>query len=72
VRGQLTVRALAYLFAENGCTEADVLDADGTVIGRVGIADLLQPRLHDLTEEHHRSRTLGFRTASTEGDPAPI
>jgi H+/Cl- antiporter ClcA len=72
VRGQLTVRALAYLFAENGCTEANVLDADGIVIGRVGIADLLQPRLHDLTEEHHRARTLVFRTAPSGGDPAPV
>jgi len=47
-----------------------VVDAAGTVIGRVGVIDLLQPRLHDLTEEHHRARTLGFRTASSAGDAA--
>ena len=62
VREQLTVRALAYRFAENGCAEADVVNAEGVVVGRVGIADLLQPRLHDLTEEHHRARTLRFRS----------
>ena len=67
VRDRLTVRALAYLFAENGCTEADVIDAENNVIGRVGIADLLQPRLHDLTEEHHRARTL-FGPPSQPGD----
>jgi H+/Cl- antiporter ClcA len=70
VRDRLTVRALAYLFAENGRTEADVVDAAGKVIGRVGVVDLLQPRLHDLTEEHHRARTLGFRAASSSADAA--
>ncbi|GAB3801060.1 hypothetical protein GCM10028798_16480 [Humibacter antri] len=72
VSERLTVRALAYLFAENGCTEADVIDGDNNVIGRVGIVDLLQPCLHDLTEEHHRARTLGFRTSSQSGDPARV
>jgi Mg/Co/Ni transporter MgtE len=68
VRDRLTVRALAYLFAENGCTEADVVDAENNVIGRVGIADLLQPRLHDLTEEHHRARTLFGPPSQPPGD----
>ena len=38
------------------------------VIGRVGIADLLQPRLHDLTEEHHRARTLFGPPSQPPGD----
>lgn len=55
---ETTLRTIAYLFAEYDATAAQVIGPDGEVCGTVGIKDLLSARLHDLTEEHHRSRTL--------------
>ncbi len=58
VRPNTTLRTMAYLFAEEGADTARVVDAEDGVIGVVRLPDLLQARLHDLTEEHHRARTL--------------
>ncbi|HWU45379.1 MAG TPA: chloride channel protein [Humibacter sp.] len=58
VRSSDTLRAVAYQFAETGQSDAAVVDADGRVIGRMSVQELLQARLHDLTEEHHRARIL--------------
>ena len=58
VEPDMTLRSLAYLFAEEGTGTALVTDAAGNAQGVVELADLLQARLHDLTEEHHRARTL--------------
>ena len=55
---ETTLRTIAYLFAEYEATDALVIGPEGGVLGTVGIRDLLSARLHDLTEEHHRSRTL--------------
>ncbi|MGH3244735.1 MAG: CBS domain-containing protein, partial [Trebonia sp.] len=54
-----TLRQVAYLFAETGLTSAPVTDsATGEVVGVITLPDLLQARLYDLTEEHHRQRLL--------------
>ncbi len=55
-----TLRHVANVFAENGTTRAPVVDrhSPGTVVGVVSLEDLLQARLHDLTEEIHRERHL--------------
>ncbi len=69
VRPDTTLRTVAYLFAELDVAEARVVDTDGLVVGVVTLPDLLQARLHDLTEEHHRARTLlasGLRRRATE------
>ena len=58
VRPDTTLRSVAYLFAEQEAAVARVVDADGLIVGVVTLPDLLQARLHDLTEEHHRARTL--------------
>ncbi|WP_236655472.1 chloride channel protein [Streptacidiphilus carbonis] len=57
VRTHDTLRHVAYLFAEHSLTSAPVVE-DGQVVGAVALVDLLQARLHDLTEEHHRQRVL--------------
>ena len=64
VRPETTLRTVAYLFAEYDATDALVIGPGGDVLGTVGIRDLLSARLHDLTEEHHRSRTLLNRRPS--------
>jgi H+/Cl- antiporter ClcA len=53
-----TLRHVANVLAEAGVSFAAVVSRDepGTVVGRIGLADLLKARLHDLTEEHHRER----------------
>jgi hypothetical protein len=58
VRVHDTLRAAAYQFAESGQNSAVVLDERGTAVGMLDASDLLKARLHDLTEEHHRSRPL--------------
>ncbi|GAA1984800.1 chloride channel protein [Kitasatospora viridis] len=61
VRPDDTLRQVAYLFAEQGVTEAAVLahhPADQP-IGVITLPHLLHARRHDLTEEHHRERVLG-------------
>ncbi len=75
VHAQDTLRYVVYLFAEHGITRAPVIDRedDGKVLGVISMRDLLQARLHDLTEEHHRQRHLPLRLrpeTTTTGRPA--
>ncbi|MFC1419094.1 chloride channel protein [Streptacidiphilus cavernicola] len=70
VRPHDTLRHVAYLFAEHGLTSAPVLGDDGQVVGLIALPDLLQARLHDLTEEHHRQRLLPAPAAPGAADPA--
>jgi H+/Cl- antiporter ClcA len=58
VRADDTLRAVAYQFAETGQAGATVTDTHGTTVGQLQVQDLLQARLRDLTEEHHRARIL--------------
>jgi CBS domain-containing protein len=55
-----TLRHVANVFAENAITRAPVTDRQepDRLRGVISLADLLQARLHDLTEEHHRARQL--------------
>ena len=54
-----TLRSVAYLFAEHSITRAPVIQPDdGRVLGVIALGDLLEARLHDLTEESHRERHL--------------
>ena len=64
VRPHDTLRHVAYLFAEQGLTSAPVVDEEERVVGLIALPDLLQARLHDLTEEHHRQRLLPARAAA--------
>ena len=60
-----TLRQVAYLFADTGLTSAPVVDPDtGEVVGVITLADLLQARLHDHTEEYHRQRLIPIRPAA--------
>jgi CIC family chloride channel protein len=59
VHGGQTLRQIAYRFAETGLTSAPVIyPATREPIGVITVPDLLQARLHDLTEEHHRQRLI--------------
>jgi CIC family chloride channel protein len=70
VRPDDTLRAVAYLFADNGVTSALVLGDEG-VVGSITLRDLLKARLHDLTEEHHRERVIMFsKTRSIRASPS--
>ncbi|MGF1429385.1 chloride channel protein [Kitasatospora sp. LaBMicrA B282] len=79
IREDHTLRQVAYLFAETGVTRAPVVAADdpgrggigGTLVGLVALPDLLQARLHDLTEEHHRQRTLPRQATAEPVAAAP-
>jgi H+/Cl- antiporter ClcA len=54
-----TLRAVAYVFAEQHIIEAPVVMRDGSGLqGVIHLSDLLTARRHDLTEEHHRERHL--------------
>ncbi|WP_433174284.1 CBS domain-containing protein [Actinoallomurus sp. CA-150999] len=54
-----TLCSVAYLFAEHSITRAPVIRPDdGRVLGVIALGDLLEARLHDLTEESHRERHL--------------
>ncbi|WP_338051258.1 chloride channel protein [Pseudonocardia acidicola] len=55
-----TLRAVASRFAENAIGAAPVVDrADPTrLLGLITVEQLLDGRLRDLAEEHHRERTL--------------
>jgi len=58
VYGNDTLRHIANVFAETGVTRAVVIarERPHQLLGVVALSDLLQARLHDLTEEHHRER----------------
>ncbi len=58
VYGNDTLRHIANVFAETGVTRAAVIarERPHQLLGVVALSDLLQARLHDLTEEHHRER----------------
>jgi H+/Cl- antiporter ClcA len=60
-----TLRHIANVFAEGGINRAPVVERANptTVVGLVSLTDLLQARLHDLTEEHHRERHLALLPA---------
>jgi predicted transcriptional regulator len=64
-----TLRHIANVFAEAGVTWAPVVEREAPehIVGTVHLADLLQARLHDLTEEHHRERHLGMRRPPRHG-----
>ncbi|HTZ45559.1 MAG TPA: chloride channel protein [Jatrophihabitans sp.] len=55
-----TLRHVANVFAECGVTRAPVVSRaePERYLGLIELADLLQARLHDLTEEHRRERHL--------------
>ncbi|MFE9423983.1 hypothetical protein ACFYNO_13580 [Kitasatospora sp. NPDC006697] len=61
VRPDHTLCQVAYVFAEQGVTEAAAPahhPADQPV-GVITVPHLLHARRHDLTEEHHRERVPG-------------
>ncbi|WP_298797362.1 chloride channel protein [Pseudonocardia sp. 73-21] len=55
-----TLRTVASRFAENGVSAAPVVDRDhpGTLLGLITADHLLDGRLRDLAEEHHRERII--------------
>jgi H+/Cl- antiporter ClcA len=68
-----TLRHVANVFAENAITRAPVTDRQqpDRLLGVVCLADLLQARLHDLTEEHHRARQLMLPRRQAVGSALP-
>jgi H+/Cl- antiporter ClcA len=60
-----TLRHVANVFADHGINRAPVTDRStpSTVVGMISLTDLLHARLHDLTEEHERTRLFGQRRA---------
>ncbi|WP_277833753.1 chloride channel protein [Speluncibacter jeojiensis] len=72
VRTNDTLRHVAYEFAEHHVSVAPVVE-DGEPVGMITLTNLLEARLHDLTEERHRERLL-MRPAGLRGtvpDPGP-
>jgi len=63
VYGNDTLRHIANVFAENDITRAPVVarESPHELLGVISVADLLQARLHDVTEEHHRERQFSVR-----------
>jgi CBS domain-containing protein len=55
-----TLRHVANVFAEHGVTRAPVVARQdpGDVRGVISLQDLLQARMHDVTEETHRERHI--------------
>jgi CBS domain-containing protein len=68
-----TLRHVANVFAENAITRAPVTDRHepGSVLGIISLPDLLQARLHDLTEEHHRARQFTLPRGRSRGRSRP-
>lgn len=68
-----TLRSVSYLFAEHSITSAPVIEPDdGRVLGVVTLRDMLQARLHDLTEERHRERHLRVLRWWGDASRAPV
>ncbi|MCO5993669.1 chloride channel protein [Actinoallomurus rhizosphaericola] len=68
-----TLRSVSYLFAEHSITSAPVIEPDdGRVLGVVALRDMLQARLHDLTEESHRERHLRVLRWWGDASRAPV
>ena len=75
-----TLRRVAYVMAESGHTELAVAERSDpeAAVGTVRLDQLLQGRLRDLDEEHHRTRVLrplemlgsGRRRRADKGAPA--
>ena len=66
-----TLRAAAYVFAEQHLLEAPVVARDGgDHQGVIHLSDLLTARRHDLTEEHHRERHLPSARAGSSRSSA--
>jgi H+/Cl- antiporter ClcA len=65
VRADDTLREVASRFAEAAVGAAPVVDREHPtrLAGLVTVEQLLDGRLRDLAEEHHRERTLGLRPA---------
>nr|WP_275588520.1 chloride channel protein [Microlunatus panaciterrae] len=61
-----TLRHVAYECARSATDRAVVVAADGTAVGVVTLADLLQARLHDLTEDTQRQRHLNLRRSARD------
>jgi len=63
VYGNDTLRRIANIFSENAVTRAPVVarEEPHALLGVISVADLLQARLHDVTEEHHRERLFSVR-----------
>jgi len=63
VYGNDTLRRIANIFSENAVTRAPVVarEEPHALLGVIAVADLLQARLHDVTEEHHRERLFSVR-----------
>ncbi len=58
--GDEPLRVLAFRMAETGVTRLPVVERrDGTLIGMVGLSDLLTARARILEAEHRRERVLG-------------
>ena len=58
--GDEPLRVLAFRMAETGVTRLPVVSrTDGTLIGMVGLSDLLTARARILEAEHRRERVLG-------------
>ena len=64
-----TLRHVANRFAVGGLSEAQVVErsAPEREIGRITLSDLLQARLRDHHEEHHRERVIGARPWTLRG-----
>ena len=58
--GDEPLRVLAFRMAETGVTRLPVVSRrDGTLVGMIGLSDLLTARLKILEAEHRRERVLG-------------
>jgi len=64
VHAEDTLRTVASRFAEASLGAAPVMggDHDATLVGLVTVERLLDGRLRDLAEEHHRERPMTPRT----------
>lgn len=67
------LRAVIYRMAETGWTRFPVVSgADPQkLLGMVSLYDLLRARVHELEDERHRERLLGFHTPFVEASPFP-
>jgi hypothetical protein len=65
-----TLRAVAYVLAENHAVKARVVARDGSHQGVMHLSDLLTARRHDLTEEYRRERHLPSTRTVVRRNPA--
>src|SRR5262249_46554738 len=55
------LRVIVYRMAETGLTRLPVVGRDGSLVGIVGLNDLLGARVRNLEAEQRRERVLGTR-----------